>query len=78
MESRVTLKARRLLVDGTPRFQRSAEIQYFRSKREDWSKLIGGASEGGPNCVASYIPWQWHEPEEERFDFNGESLPEPV
>ncbi len=72
----VRLKAKQILVDGKPRFLRSAEIQYFRSKRADWPKLIEAAVVNGLNCVASYIPWQWHEPEEGHFDFSGESLAE--
>jgi beta-galactosidase len=76
MKNLVTLRAKQILVDGKPRFLRSAEIQYFRSNRANWPELIQAAVEGGHNCIASYIPWQWHEPEKDRFDFTGENLPE--
>jgi beta-galactosidase len=76
MSTQVALEGRQILVDGEPLFVRSAEIHYFRLKRLDWRDRIAAARDGGMNCIASYIPWQWHEPEEGVFDFQGASVPE--
>jgi beta-galactosidase len=76
MSTQVALTGRQILVDGEPRFLRSAEIHYFRLKRRDWADRIAAARDCGMNCVASYIPWQWHEPEEGAFDFGADRVPE--
>ena len=76
MNSRVTLKGKQILIDGKPCFLRSVELQYFRLRRQDWADRIQAAKDGGQNCIASYIPWQWHEPERDLFDFTGKGLAE--
>lgn len=76
MSTRVSVRGRQLLVDGRPVFLRSAEIQYFRIPRDQWEDRILAAKQAGHNCIASYIVWGWHEFEEGRFDFTGETVPE--
>ncbi|MDQ3811692.1 MAG: beta-galactosidase [Chloroflexota bacterium] len=72
----VRLNGRHLEIDGRPRFLQSAEIQYFRLPREAWEDRVRRAAEGGMNTAGVYIPWIWHEPEEGRFDFTGQTRPE--
>ncbi len=76
MSGRVALEGRQILLNGKPRFVRSAEIHYFRLRRGEWGDRIAAAREDGLNCIASYIPWQWHEPEEGFFDFAGDRVAE--
>ena len=76
MSGRVALEGRQILIGGKPCFLRSAEIHYFRLPRGEWAERVKAAREGGLNCIASYIPWQWHEPEEGLFDFSAASVPE--
>jgi beta-galactosidase len=76
VSSRVVLEGRQLLIDGRPRFLRSAEIHYFRLERGAWKDRIASARDGGFNCIASYVPWQWHEPDEGAWDFSAERVPE--
>ncbi len=76
MARRVALRGRQILIDGTPCFLRSGEMHYFRMARADWAARIAAARDGGLNCLASYIPWQWHEPEEGAFDFTGDRVAE--
>jgi beta-galactosidase len=57
-------------------FLNSGEIHYFRIKRELWDKHLEAAGEAGLTTVSTYIPWAWHEPEEQVFDFDGTTLPE--
>src|SRR5512143_1345064 len=76
MARRVALSGRQILIDGKPCFVRSGEMHYFRMARGDWPARIAAARDGGLNCLASYIPWQWHEPEEGAFDFKGDRVPE--
>ncbi len=57
-------------------FLRSGEIHYFRIKRGLWDKHLDAAKEAGLTSVSTYVPWAWHEYEENVFDFSGNSLPE--
>lgn len=63
-------------LDGKPFFFYSGEIQYFREKKSLWPKHLKKLKAAGCNAVTTYIPWSWHELEEGRFDFTGETLPE--
>ncbi len=72
----VSLTDRALAINGREVYLRSGEIHYFRVPREEWKDRVQAASDGGLNCISSYIPWFWHEPEEGAFDFTGATLPE--
>jgi beta-galactosidase len=63
-------------INGKLTYIRSGEIPYFRIKRELWEDRVRRAKQAHLNCISSYIPWFWHEPEEGVFDFTGETLPE--
>jgi len=54
----------------------SGEIHYFRIKRELWDMHLDAAKEAGLTTVSTYVPWAWHEYEENIFDFDGASCPE--
>jgi len=57
-------------------FLNSGEIHYFRIKHELWDKHLEAAKEAGLTTVSTYVPWAWHEYEENVFDFDGTSCPE--
>ena len=48
----------------------SGEVHYFRVPRADWNKRLDLLIESGASCVATYIPWIIHEPEEGTFIFS--------
>ncbi len=82
--ARVHVDADRLFVDGdaTP-FLFGAETQYFRVRggpgrnvpraevERLWDKLLDRVAEAGMNTVTFYVPWDFHEPVEGVFDFDG-------
>jgi beta-galactosidase len=72
----VSLTDRALAINGREVYLRSGEIHYFRIPRDAWKDRVQAARDGGLNCISSYIPWFWHEPEEGTFDFTGATLPE--
>jgi beta-galactosidase len=61
--------------NGKPVFVISGEIHYFRLDPKLWEKHLKLLKETGANTTSTYIPWDWHEFEENKFDFTGETNP---
>ena len=58
-----------LKVDGRRTFLVSGEFHYFRVPKGDWRRRLRLLKDVGGNCVATYVPWCIHEPEEGRILF---------
>ena len=58
-----------LKIDGRREFLVSGEFHYFRVPKDDWRRRLRLLKDVGGNCVATYIPWCIHEPEEGRILF---------
>ncbi len=58
-------------LDGAPVFIHAGELHYFRTPAEQWKHRLGLLQEAGFNAVATYIPWLWHQPEEDVIDLKG-------
>ena len=56
-------------IGNSPIYLNSGEFHYFRVPRADWQRRMALFKEAGGNCLATYIPWLIHEPEEGRFVF---------
>lgn len=63
------------LKNGKPFFLISGEIHYFRLNPRLWGKHLRLLKESGANTTSTYIPWDWHEYEEGKFDFVGKTHP---
>lgn len=57
------------LLNGKPFQIRAGEIHPNRVPREHWRNRIQQAKAMGLNTIASYIFWNYHEPEEGKYDF---------
>jgi hypothetical protein len=64
-----------LYVDGAPFFLHSATFFYFRIPRDLWERSLDRHRELGINTIDLHIPWNWHEPREGEWDFDGHSNP---
>lgn len=62
-------------IQGKKTFLYGAECHYFRIDPEDWSDRLAKIKKAGFNLVSTYVPWLWHEPQEGKFDFVGNSHP---
>jgi len=71
-----SIKENHFYLNGKKNFLLSGEIHYFRIKRELWDTHLDAARDAGLTTVSTYVPWDWHEPEESFFDFEGLSCPE--
>jgi beta-galactosidase len=61
--------------NGKPVFTISGEIHYFRLNPKVWKKHLLLLKKSGADTTSTYIPWDWHEPEENTFDFTGATHP---
>lgn len=59
-----------LLIDEERKFLISGEFPYFRVPKSDWGHRLDLFIECGGNCVATYVPWIIHEPEEGKILFD--------
>ncbi|MGB9678405.1 MAG: beta-galactosidase [Thermoanaerobacteraceae bacterium] len=59
------------IINNKPVFLYGGEFHYFRSKKSEWSDRLDKIKEAGCNLVSTYIPWMWHEKEENEIDLNG-------
>lgn len=60
-----------VFVDGKPFRFLSGEMHYFRIMPECWRDRLEKLRACGLNTVATYVPWNLHEPSEGKFDFDG-------
>lgn len=64
-----TLGKQEFLLDGKPYQIISGEMHPARIPHEYWRHRIRMAKAMGCNTIAAYVFWNYHEPEEGRFDF---------
>lgn len=62
-------------IDDQPQFIHAAEFHYFRTPKDQWAQRLGLLKEAGFNTLAAYIPWLWHQLEEDVSDVDGHSHP---
>lgn len=60
-----------LLQDGRPVQLISGAIHYFRLVPQYWEHSLDNLRALGANCVETYLPWNIHQPEPDRFCFTG-------
>jgi beta-galactosidase len=69
----ITFDQKSYYIGGKPVFLYSGEIHYFRVPKSDWRRRMQLFKKAGGNCIATYIPWLIHEPEEGKFVFGGKN-----
>ncbi len=72
----IEIRNRRIVVDGLPAMIMAGEVHYFRVGRAEWADRLDKLVEIGCGCVASYIPWLFHERPDGTFDLTGQTRPE--
>lgn len=63
-------------LSGRDFFVYSGEVHYFRLKPETWALHLKKAKQANLTTISTYIPWDWHEYEEGKFDFSGQTHPQ--
>lgn len=57
-------------------FLLSGEFHYFRVPRRAWAERLTLMTEAGLDTASVYVPWNWHQADDNTFDFVGNSSPE--
>lgn len=71
-KSAIDYDSKGFLVHGKRTFLVSAGMEYARVPHELWRDRLMRLKRAGFNCVEVYTFWNWHEPEEGKFDFKGD------
>ena len=59
------------LRDGKPVKLMSGAVHYFRNMPDTWDDIFKKMRAMGLNCVETYCAWNLHEPEPNKFCFEG-------
>lgn len=62
-------------IDDQPQLIQAGEFHYYRTPKDQWAQRLGLLKEAGFNTLATYIPWLWHQLEENVSDLDGHSHP---
>lgn len=62
-------------LNDEPILLQAGEFHYFRTPVDQWAHRLGLLKNAGFNALATYIPWLWHQLEEDSSDFDGHSHP---
>ena len=62
-------------LNDKPQLILAGEFHYFRTPQEQWRHRLGLLKSAGFNTLATYIPWLWHQLDEDVSDFDGHSHP---
>lgn len=60
------------LLNGESFVIKAAELHYPRIPKEYWEHRIQAAKALGMNSICLYVFWNYHEPEEGKYDFSGQ------
>jgi beta-galactosidase len=64
-----------LYLNDQPLLIQAGEFHYFRTPQDQWRQRLGLLKDAGLNALATYIPWLWHQLEEDESDFDGHHHP---
>lgn len=71
----LTPKDGQFWLNDQPQFIQAGEFHYFRTPKDQWRHRLDILKAAGFNSLAAYIPWIWHQLEEDDSDFDGHSHP---
>lgn len=62
-----------IFIDGKREFLLTGEFPYYRMSPEKWSERLDMVKESGIRVITCYVPWNFHEFNDNSFDFDGKS-----
>ena len=73
--AQVRIADKKVWVDGEAIPLLSGEVHYWRLDPANWRPVLNRAREMGLQVIATYVCWDFHELEPDRYDFRGETNP---
>ncbi|XP_043697518.1 beta-galactosidase 11-like isoform X2 [Telopea speciosissima] len=67
----VTYDGRSLIINGKRELIFSGSVHYPRLPPDMWSQVLNKSKHGGLNAISTYVFWNVHEPEEGKWNFEG-------
>lgn len=68
----VTYDDRSLMIDTSRVWLTSGSLHYFRVPSTLWRDRLLKAKRSGLNCISTFIPWNFHQPDEKRWELTGD------
>ena len=68
-QSAINFDGKGFIVDGKRVFITSGSVHYARVPKEMWREVLLKLKRSGFNTVETYVFWNYHEPQEGKFDF---------
>lgn len=62
-------------LNDQPQLIQAGEFHYYRTPQDQWAHRLGLLKRAGFNTLATYIPWLWHQVDEDVTDVDGHSHP---
>ncbi|MEA4884032.1 MAG: beta-galactosidase [Clostridia bacterium] len=62
-----------VLFDGAPTYLWSGDFPYYRLSPSEWEDRLVKVKQAGVRFITAYVPWNFHEYEEGKFDFTGKT-----
>jgi len=63
------------ILDGVETPIYSGTLHFWRTPPKSWNERLRDMKDAFCNTVDTYIAWNWHEPQEGKFDFQGKTDP---
>ncbi|KAK1370335.1 Beta-galactosidase [Heracleum sosnowskyi] len=67
----ISYDERSMIINGKRELVFSGSIHYPRTQPQMWPELFERAKAGGINCIQTYVFWNYHEPIQDQFQFEG-------
>ncbi len=71
-KGKVNFIADGIYIEGKPTIVLCSSVFYFRIPCGEWRDRLEKVKAAGYNCIDIYFPWNFHEMEEGRWDFEGQ------
>ena len=74
-QKKINMNSFLYILDGVETPIYSGTLHFWRTPRQIWNGRLKDIKDSFCNATDTYIAWNWHEPQEGKFDFNGETDP---
>lgn len=74
-QKKISMNSFLYILDGVETPIYSGTLHFWRTPRQIWNERLKNIKDSFCNTVDTYVAWNWHEPQEEKFDLHGKTDP---